>query len=80
MIVQDTMTMAYPPSEHLNSLYFHDVPTHLQTDRFGPLIAATMTFLVSTHSKFVMIRIQVGAPTQVPDLHVRPLELVGTVL
>jgi len=80
MVVQDKMTMAYPPSEYSNSLYFHDVPTHLQTDQFGPLIAATMTFLVSTHSKFVMIKIQVGAPTRVPELHVRPLESAGTVL
>jgi len=66
------MTMAYP-----NSVYFHDVPTHLQTDQFGPLVAATMTFLVSTHSKFVMIRIQAEEP---PELYVRPLESAGTVL
>jgi len=36
-----------------------------------------MTFLVSTHSKFVMIRIQAEEP---PELYVRPLESAGTVL
>jgi len=74
------MTVVYPSSEYLNLLYLHGVPIHLQTGRFGPLIAATMTFLVSKRWKFVMIRIQAVEPILVPELHVRPLETAGTVL